>query len=113
MSKALKVLAITTIVGGWASMAFAQSPSPYGGGHNPYYSYPGPMTTRSFRLHRTATPIHPIAPRTVLIPPGLTIPIPDLARRCVAISAGASIASYRRPAPRHTLAQLLENPRRG
>jgi hypothetical protein len=30
MSKATKVLAIATIVGGWASMAFAQSPSPYG-----------------------------------------------------------------------------------
>jgi hypothetical protein len=52
-----------------------------------------------------------ISPRTVLIPPGLTIPIPALARRCAAISAGESIASYRRPAPRHTLAQLLENPR--
>jgi hypothetical protein len=42
MSKATKTLAIATIVCGWASMAFAQSPSPYGGGYGPYYSYPGP-----------------------------------------------------------------------
>ena len=81
MSKAIKTLAIATVIAASSSVAFAQSPPPYSG-----------ATARTIPVHRpsrshhTAMLLRPIATTTVPIPATVGIPIPAFGRNCVATS---------------------------